>query len=251
MKNVIAYKKAYLISLIAFPITLILYYLIWTSIYSVTNTQNIAGFDAIDMVVYLAISVIVSHFTQGYYEKTFAIIDGSIAYYFIKPVNYDLLILIGGLTRRIFAIIPKLFVIGIIIVLLEYYSVLRLENFVLGITSLAIGTALAYLIYQSLNNITYFIYSVNHIHFIFENIGSILKGAMIPLVFFPESISKFLIYIPYAYFLNNPIMFFTGRYGIVEFWNLTVVGIAWILVFYLLQKISNEKGIKRYENQGG
>lgn len=172
--------------------------------------------------------------------------NGEISNYLIKPVNTISFLLFTFLGEnaltQIYSIIILLF--GIII----------LPGTIFNILGFLILACLSFFIALSLNILigSFAFYSPEASSFknVFSHINNILSGAMIPLLFFPSTIKKFILLTPFASASFSPIYVLQNKVNLMEFMQIFMISLFWVLALSALAYYVWKKSLKKFEGVG-
>ncbi len=89
---------------------------------------------------------------------------------------------------------------------------------------------------------------------VFDLLSGVFSGALIPLVFFPESVQKILFFLPFPYMSYVPAMVFTGKFSLAGM-NLTIPYIVMLQGFavgitFILSEVIYQASLKHFNGVG-
>ena len=86
----LAYRGDFFVSLIAVPLSLLIYYSLWTSIFSYGGQQTIGGYSFTEMIYYYVLSMIVGTIIYCDIEDwmSYDVRTGNVVVDFMRPISY-------------------------------------------------------------------------------------------------------------------------------------------------------------------
>lgn len=176
-----------------------------------------------------------------------AILDGGLASFLIKPVNFWLVCLtkdLSGRFTKLFIGLPVIFLLFFI-----YYKDLQfgatLNVFLLMLT-LLLGYLLSFLISFGTGLLAFFIEEIWGLQNLKDIVILLLSGVALPYKYFPVEVANVLKYTPFPYIVNWPLRAgFTGNI-LVEI----IVALVWLIVIFILCLGLWKKGIRKYSGMG-
>jgi ABC-2 type transport system permease protein len=251
-KTAIAYRAHFFVGLIRVPITLLIYYYLWRSIFGYAGAEVIKGYTFADMLSYYAVSMIVGIIAYCDVDEWISgdIRAGLVVADFLRPVSYiwNLFSVFFGL--RVFAFfveaLPALF----IAVFFIHTSLPSLINSAMFIVSVALAYLLNYLMSFCLGLAAFWFNEVHGLIKAKNALMAFLEGSLIPLAFFPlffQGISQFL---PFQYLRFIPVNIFLQKYSLAEALALLGIQAVWLVLFYFIAQFTFKKAFKKFAGAG-
>ena len=185
----------------------IVVYFLWKAIYASSETNNVNGMTFSDTLIYLVLAASLSGIMEMYtvWEIGRNIQTGKIILDLLKPINYrDYLF--GYLFGRMIVQFLVTFVPTFVIVYITTDSAISVSvNLIFFLVSIIFSVALNYSIDFIAGTVCLYTESMWGINIMKQVVVSLLSGATIPLVFFPEYIRKYILALPFASICNTPI----------------------------------------------
>lgn len=252
IKDNLAYKLDFLLS-IGFRIaTAIVMLLVWTAIYLNSHITEINGFTLGFIYVYFfifsAINIIVSPDISPTMSDD--VNSGSVSTSMIRPTNYVLQVFSSGFGANflwmLFVSIPLLLVINLFVhipvtpfILLVFIIELILGMAVLGIIDFLFGTLSVYL-----TNI-WGIVNVGY------TIINLLGGGIIPITFFPSNIANVLLLLPFSMYGFTEIATLLSVISINQIIISILATLFWTALLYIFARLWWKRVIKKVSAIGG
>jgi ABC-2 type transport system permease protein len=250
------YRKGFLISVIIHPIILLVDILLFQSIYAHNGLATLQSYHLTEMVWYFAgisfIYIFIWNNTDNRLSER--ILSGELSTDLIRPMSVFKVELTNAIGLRmsgfIFEFIPDLIVFSLIF-FPHFMTVSSLLRFIVfGILAFLIYFMLAFLI-----GMTAFVTKNNRsLTRIKVLVISFLGGGSVPLEFYPNWLNKIVDVLPFKYIFYIPIQMLLNRetvQGMAFFVQTVCIQLAWILLFYVLCKLTWKIMIKKYCAVGG
>lgn len=188
-------------------------------------------------------------------EISESVINGNIAYEFIKPMDLYSMWFVRTASDRCAQAFLRFSPILIIAFLLPkpYNFTLpdSLLSFVLFIITMLIGMLVVCALCMIVYILTFFTLSPTGIRIIASSVAELLGGAIIPLPFFPEKFRIIAEYSPFAAVENLPLRIYSGNISGSKMYLMIAVQIFWLFAAVTVGKLLMKKVMKRAVVQGG
>jgi ABC-2 type transport system permease protein len=248
----IIYRAHFIFTLIGNIIVLTLIYFLWKSIYN--DRQIINGMTFNDTFVYLALASTIFTLFLSYvdWEISLSVIDGSIIMNLIKPLDYQLNMLVSKTGHLMFN-----FLIICIPSLLFLFFVFRV-NIHLGWNILFFSVSFFFSFMISFN----FEYIVGLMAFYTKSnwglitiknmIIMVLSGAVIPLNFFPENLRNIVSLLPFKAMYDIPLRkIVLPPENFKDYFYAYAFQIVWLVIIFIVSRLFYRKAIKVLTVSGG
>jgi len=248
LKNSLEYKYLIFTQTFSHIISLIITYGLWYFIFSFGYSQ-IQSFTLIEFVIYYASNTFISSLITDVDQTLSADINsGELLQYLLRNINPIIKNYFKLIGRNFFVIVILFF---LLIALTIFYSKLTLINFIIFLFFLIISITLHTLFRGIIGTIAFKTEKINGFRSIILLIINFLEGGWIPLTFFSESIQKTFSFLPFQYMKYFPTIILLDKTNYSNiFWG-CVISIIWIIILYVIFKISYKKGLKSFQANGG
>lgn len=248
----LAYRFELFIGFITAPVSLIVFYFLWKSIFAYSGDEVLQGFTFDAMVAYYLINMIVGFFTWSRVERYMEeeIRFGHMIAALLRPLEYlwGAFSLEFGLSLLgIFIEAIPLFIIG---VLFFNVSIASWINILFFIVSLALAGMLYFIISYLIGLSAFWFKRIEGLSRAKKPIIHFFSGGLIPLTFLPLSLQTVSYYFPFQYIRFIPISFYLGRYSIIEMFGLLAVQVAWVILLFAAAKLLWVKAFKKFAGAG-
>jgi ABC-2 type transport system permease protein len=252
IKEDLADRSRFIIWIISKPIFMLINVIIWTAIFSNSQSLAIGGFSIEQTINYFLFQSIFSNIVFNNLSEKMGskIYSGELSTSLLKPVNFSISWISKSFGGRIFSLfyesIPAL-AIGLLFFGFKIYSVPML---IISIISLFLGL-LANCFFSLCWALMYF-KMLNY--WPFERIKkfaiSFISGYYIPLNFLPIALQSILKYLPFNYFSYEPTRIFLNIYSYSQVFQILIIQAMWIISLYLLFNFLFKKTLKKFEGVG-
>ncbi len=246
------YRFEFIAVLINTPLTLVIYYFLWKSIFGYMGVELIRGFTLQEMINYYVLGMIVSFFTWSEVDKWIEqdLLHGRMISSMLKPVpflSWHLSLESGvNLMNIIWQMVP-VFIIGFVFFGLR---VAPLFNFV----AFCISLVFAFLIYFGLTYLlglsAFWLKRITGLRRLRRIIIGFFSGTFMPLTFFPQVWQNILNYSPFPYAKFVPITIYLGSLSASGVIKALLIQLAWIIGLSVIAYWMFRQAYKRYSSVG-
>lgn len=257
IKKSITYRIDFLLYRLGDIIGAIVTYFLWRAIFLSSSHLIIAGFSVEEMSIYVFLSfftaIIIS--TGSSPKIGQEIKDGSISMRLLKPVSFAATYLFEEIGKKIvqvsLIIVPILG--GLIVFQILNYKVIPFngKNFFLFVLSSVIAYLLNFYFDVCFGFTAFVLRNLWGANVMKTSIVAFMSGILIPLAFFPHSVSSILQIFPFSSLIYTPVMVYLGKYSSLQLIQAFVLQIFWLLFFYCLSKVIWKFVINKLVVQGG
>jgi ABC-2 type transport system permease protein len=246
------YRFEFIVGLLSVPVSLIIYYFLWKSVFSYTGQEIIGGFTLQQMVSYYVLSMIVSFFTWSEVDKWVEadLLHGRMVAGLLKPVSFISWYLsfeIGiNVMNIIWQMIP-VFIIGFIFFGLETAPFFYFIAFFISL-------AFAFLIYFGMTFIlglsAFWLTKITGLRRIRRVVLGFLGGSFVPLTFFPDWAQALFHYLPFENTKFVPITIYLGTLTKAGVIRALTIQLVWVVALFVVIFIIWRHAYKRFSSVG-
>ena len=255
--DAVAYKMNFICFFIGEIFYCFVMYFIWKAVFESSGSGTFMSFSMTDMVVYLFLSNITMFFTDT--DSTYAIgeeiKDGSIVMRLIKPIQVDLSYLFYELGNKSLVMSTVFFPVIIGVEIYKYnvagHIAFDIGKFLLFMISIILSYLLAFYLNLVFGYMAFFLMNLWGLNILKGSIIKFFSGAIIPLAFFPEIITKIFSLMPFASLSYTPVMIYMGKYTGETLLGALGLQIFWLIAFFFISKMVWKWAQKRILVQGG
>ncbi|MFO1022117.1 MAG: ABC-2 family transporter protein [Planctomycetales bacterium] len=231
---------------------------LWSAIYGPQRFSGarLNGYSYPDMVAYYLLTMAARAFSSmPNLSNSIAkeIRDGSLKKYLIQPVD-----LLGYyfFSRVAHKLVYYLVALGpfalVFFVCREFFTEPINGAMIAGfIASLILSFLIGFLMESLVGLTAFWILEISSLSFIFMMLSYFLSGHMLPLDWFPAPLSTWLQFLPFKYLAHFPAAILLGRYTTSQMIVELIVGLAWVFIFWGLNRWVFQKGLRHYGAYGG
>lgn len=248
----LAYRFDFFVTLATAPVSLIVFYFLWKSIFAYSGEEVIQGFTFNAMISYYLINMVVAFFTWSKIERWMEndIRYGHMIMDLLRPVEYLFSVFSFELGLNLLAIIIEAVPFLIIGILFFHVTIPSLVNLLFFVVSLLLANALYFLISYLIGLSAFWFKRIEGISKAKKPVIHFFSGGLIPLTFFPLVIQKVSYYLPFQYIRFIPISFYLGRYGLAEMFGLLAIQMIWVIILFTIAKLLWVKAFKKFAGAG-
>ena len=251
-KTAVAYRFHFFVSLITSPLSLLIYYFLWKSIFEYSGQEIIKGFTFESMIAYYALNMIVGFFVWSNVDEWLEndVVYGHLVIRLLKPFNFIFFYffqLLGISSLSIFLEMVPLFLIAIFIFGVK---IAPLFYFLAFIVSIILALLISFFISYFVGLLAFWFNKISGIRRVKRVFVVFLSGGMIPLTFFPDFIQSIFKYLPFEYIRFVPINIYLETYRYIETLKLIGIQVLWILLLYFIVNLMWSKAFRKFAGAG-
>jgi ABC-2 type transport system permease protein len=231
----LAYKFDMMMTVILAPISIVISYFLWKTIFAYNGTAAIGGFTFQELITYYVINWVVGIliWTDVGDMVSYDIKNGNIAKNLILPINYLTFSFVYTISSRIMALFFE--ALPILLISLFVFNIkISLVALPLFVLSLILALILNFLITSIFALSAFWMTENRGIMKLKRVLVHFLSGAVLPIAFFPLAYQKVSTFLPFQYLEYVPINFWLQKYNLNQGMFMLGMQVVWIVVFYLL-----------------
>ena len=251
-KTGIVYRAHFFVSLIKIPLTLVVFFYLWRSIFMFSGEEIIQGYTFAEMFIYYVLSMLVGTLIYCDVDAWMneGIKDGDVVGDFLRPVTYmkQLFCQYFGLRELTFLIeVFPIMVVSLFFLNVPLPSLLFGMLFILAVF---LAILLNYFFTFCVGLTAFWLKEIQGIRRVKTAVMAFLEGALIPLTFFPLIFQSVFKYLPFQYLRFVPINIFLEKYALSEVVVLLSIQTVWILIFFFIAKTVFKLAFRKFAGAG-
>lgn len=250
LQDATAYRLEFLFEVLgAALVPAAIQWVLWYALFKVGGQTQVRGMTYTQMIHYTMVSILFSQVRGGDldFELGEMIRTGQLSNYLLRPVSVIEFVWIRGIA-------PKLFVAGTALVLgcVVGITIGMSPARMFGAMLLAlVGNVIYYQISAALASASFYWEEAYSVLMVKNMIVNILSGELIPLNMFPDKMQWIWKSTPFYLFVFAPTQYALGRWPTHEFLRQLLISGGWLIVGWLLIRLTWGIGIRRYLSLGG
>lgn len=248
----VTYRGSVFIRLIRDVLLTLFFIVLWAQLFK--QTSNIGGYTFKSITTYY---ILVRLMDQLYSFQTTRllnedIVDGTISFFLMKPMNYMKYLASYVLGRRAArTTLTFLLIIGIFAFFRDYVAFpVNPQVFAIFVLFAILAWLLYFEIAYLLGVISFWFSEASDLRSVLEHIMLILGGLWIPIDLFPPTVVQIINFLPFKYLYSSLVQIYEGKVSLPELLIMFFIEIAWIITFHQLGKYLFSKGLKTYASFG-
>jgi len=239
----------YQLTLALVPLGISVY--LWLAVYR--GGGIIGNFNLSSMITYYFVVLLLNRIMA---HPAFWIADmverGELSTFLVKPFPFLRYLLIHSLTRRLVNLVISIPLLIVALFLLRQYLIMpsSLVTVILFGFSCMLAVAIYFLFGLLMGLVSLWTLEIGSITFFYYETLAFLGGAILPLSFFPPSVSGILAFLPFKYLYYFPAQLYLGNIPFVQILSGILVGVTWVVVLYLASSLIFILGLRRYSSFG-
>jgi ABC-2 type transport system permease protein len=248
----VIYRFGFIFTILGNIVYLGVAYYLWKSIYGHAEVINGMTFDETFLYVGLGSAIFILLKTYADWYIHYDIREGSITNTLVKPLDvglYALFFSLGFFLMNVTAVtIPTL----LMMVFVFKVQFVMGPGLLIFPFSLLLAFFISFFMDYFVGLFGFYSESVWGLSTTKEIIVTVFSGALVPLQFFPESMQKVLIYLPFQAIYHTPLMMVTrpDRDG-KEFLVMLAVQVFWVVVMFIGTRLFYNQAVKVLRIGGG
>lgn len=242
----LSYKMNFLLEYLNQIVAIVIKVQLWNAISINSNQKYDSGY----YLNYFLFAFIIGQFTTFDLSISDKIKNGDLSLELVKPIDISVSEISKVLANKVVAVLKFLPLFALLVVCFSANLFLVKLNgwFFLY---LAIGFLISFLIQFFINCIAFWFVDISAVKYIYSTVITVFSGALIPFEYMPDFIKKLFSFLPFQFFINAPIASVFESYTFEEKYFYLILGVIYIFLFFILNKIVFSAGIKKYTAVGG
>ena len=253
----LAYRADFAFSTLVRFLPIVTQIFLWGAVYASAGGRELNGYTYRDMVAYYLLAMVGRAFSSmpglanGIAKD---VREGTVKKFLVQPID-----MLGFLFwHRVAHKLVYYFVATGPFVLVFYLCRESLPGwpsptvFAAGVAALLLAFLIGYLIEALIGLVSFWFLEVSSLLFIYMMLNYFLSGHMIPLDWLPRWVAGPVEMLPFKYLAYVPAAIFLGKYGDgAELWTTLLIGLGWVAVLLLANRVAFRRGVRRYGAFGG
>ncbi|MFH1209841.1 MAG: ABC-2 family transporter protein [archaeon] len=251
-KIAIAYRFHFFVSLITSPLSLLIYYFLWKSIFEYSGQEVIQGFTFQTMIAYYALNMIVGFFVWTNVDESLEddVVYGHLSVTLLKPFNFIFFYFFQLLGISSLSIVLEMIPFFLIAIFFFNLSIAPVFYFVMFFVSIVLALLINFFISYLVGLLAFWFNRISGIRRVKRVLIIFLSGGMIPLAFFPDFLQKIFEYLPFQYIRSVSIGIYLGQYNYLRTLELLLIQVLWIFILYCFVVFMWNRAFKKYAGAG-
>ncbi len=230
-------------------------YFLWLAIFEANGATTLRGFTFNGVVYYMLFASFAAKISRGSEHGTISteIYDGTLTRYLVYPLPLMGFKYVTHVVQQIngtIQLLIALFGLWLILPMPTGEMTISAPNFLAGVFTCLLTGYLNFRIMTCLEMVAFWQDVVWNLIAMLRFTTSLLGGAMIPLVFFPEWGKKIVEFTPFPYLVTFPAKTFLGQITLNEWFMNAAILACWSLFFTILATWIWSRGAKQYSGVG-
>ncbi|HEQ72301.1 MAG TPA: hypothetical protein ENN69_07420 [Spirochaetia bacterium] len=248
-----AYRSHMLVSLFVGPVVFLVQYFIWQAVY--TGETVINGLTLADMIRYYGAVTIINYLVMDFADWNLHMLihTGRFVSYLTRPMSHRFFAFSQKVGHRLLGFFWEFIPVTAILALGFGVNLLP-AAWGWAVISIGLGFLMNFLINYTIGIMGFWLVRGEGVRRMIQVLGMVLRGAFIPLVFFPAVLQAVLFFLPFQFATYVPIRVFLGSYELAGFsFSLPeIIGIQALAVgvMFLVSSLLMRAGLTRFTGVG-
>jgi len=253
IKNLLEYRTNILLKLIRPLIMTAAVGSLWLVLFEFNDQKPIGGFTRQSFIMYLLVIRFIAVFSPGgasIAEMNEEITTGNFTMRLVRPLHYLVWLFFRNLP---IPLVSGCFGLVLITIIAKIFNAVTPTgpHAWLFVASVLATILVQYAIYQGIGILSFWIYEIHSIERLYKITSSMLSGELVPLSLFGPVAQSVLQVLPFATLAFIPGGIYIGFFNADEAARLVAVQFTWVFILWTLVIWIYNKGLKRFEAQGG
>jgi ABC-2 type transport system permease protein len=249
-KSMTVYRSTTIFRLLSSVLMYFIQYSLWSAL---IRTRNQADVSLNEMISYVIINLFVTILTDTNIATQLepSIRDGSIVMDFIRPINFRLYLFSSSLGTNTYNMLTTALPIVIMTFILHGLSFPSPLYTLLFLLSLIIGMLIIFELTYIFGLLAFFTQRAWYLNWYLDGFKTIFGGTVVPLWFYPDTLKRMSMFLPFRYITFEPVNFFLQRTSVEESWRVLFLGVGWIVMLRLMSTLIYRRIMNRIAINGG
>ena len=237
--DMLQFRAGAIVMLFGNMVYLVVIYNLWKSIYASVDTPTVNGLTFTDTMLYLVLASAQFSFMEAYlvWEMGRSIQDGSIVVQLIKPISYEMFQLFyiagGNLVTFVATFVPTFIIVEIV----THGAIPIGWNILYYLIAVVFGSLINFAVDYFVGTICLYTQSIWGINIMKQVLVTFLSGATVPLAFFPETLHKIVMFLPFHAIYNTPLtLLIHDDLPMTEVCNMLLTQFVWVVIVFVIAK---------------
>jgi ABC-2 type transport system permease protein len=245
------YRSYFLFWALIESLPFLIMFFLWKFIYS--NQSIVGGYNLSQIITYYFLVYVIDRITTTYIEWHIAgrIKEGMFAQFLYRPLPHRIYYLAHSTSQRILRtlVAVPVFLLGLAF-FGGYLELASMSNLLLFLLALPIAWFLNYYLAILTGYFAFWMEKADSAIFFRWSLTYYLSGQFLPLSFYGEKVVWLLSLLPFRYAFGFPIDLYLGRLTHGEIYFGFAMGILWIVIMVIGERLMYARGIKRFKAIG-
>ena len=246
------YRANVLMYIFYWLVSPIIFLAVWTSIANANG--DVKGLTANDFITYYMLLLIADQLTSNIVIYLFAykIQDGTLSGELIKPIHPILTnTLMNDLASKMLNLLV-LIPVWIVLALLfkPQFDSVSMNGILLSIPVILMGYMINFLISSTITALAFWTTRVYSVHEFYYALILLFAGQFVPLQLMPPVIQSIAKFLPFQLLMYLPIQTIQGKISMTDLMQGYISGVIWLIVSFLLFRLTWREGVKRFSAVG-
>ncbi len=210
-----AYRSHSLVSAFVGPVYFMVQYFIWTAVYGGSGT--LGGMELSQTIRYFGVTALIGYLTMDFADWNLQMLvrTGKFLTFTLRPMHHRFFALSQKIGHRVLGFFFE-FLPCFLIFLFVFRIDIIPERLGWTVLSVALAFLMNFYVNYTIGMTAFYFVQANGIRIVYQLLGNIFSGALIPLSFFPGIIQRIMMFLPFQYTNYITAMVWTGSDSIGE-----------------------------------
>lgn|GEM_PF-693411 len=250
-RRLIIYKANMVGYVTSLPIKLLVSYTVWSSIFTMQSSDEIARYSLSSLILYYMFITIIEYIINPYctitYEMYIDARESRMDIYMTKPLSY----VYYRYIEKASTLVPGYVIYALACMALMQYKNISVWNFIESSITIVTGTIIMYVLFAIIGTLAFRHENILTLRDNIWNIIKLLSGVIIPIAMYPAPLDIVARVLPFRYIYALPIEIILDTLGEEEILVQIGLSIVWALVLTCILVNQWRTSVREYTSQGG
>ena len=250
-----AYRTHSMVSILVGPVYFIIQYYIWKAIYG-GDQGMLNGMEFKQILCYYGAITLIGYLIMDFADWNLQMLirTGKFLTFQLRPIHHRFFALSQKIGHRTLGFLFEFLPCFIILQFIFKIDLIP-EHIVLSIVSIVFAFIMNFYVNYCIGMTAFWLVQLSGIRQVYALISNVLSGSLIPLIFFPEVLQKFLFFLPFQYITYVPACVVMGKYSLggitMEISQIAFIQGLAVVIVIILSQVIYKLAMNKYTDAGG
>ena len=234
------FRASAIVMLFGNIVYLVVIYNLWKAIYASVDTPVVNGMTFNDTMIYLVLASAQFSFMEArlVWLMGWSIQDGDIVVQLLRPISYEMYNLFYIIGQNMCSFVATFIPTFIIVEIVTHGAIPIGVNIIYYLIAVLIGSLINFAVDFFVGTICLYTQSIWGINIMKEILVTFLSGATVPLAFFPETLHKIVMFLPFHAIYNTPLtLLIHDDLPIEQIADMILTQFVWLVIVLVIAKV--------------
>ena len=207
-----------------------------------------------EMVTFMVLGILLDRIVSSSAGNVIAhrIRDGSIALDFTRPIHLRNYLFFNDLGNNVFSVLAIFLPVCVVVSLgFGFLAPVSPRHLVAFMATACLGLVMRFYYSYILGLFSFWLLRNPFTSWHFRNVETLFAGVFMPIWMYPQWLATITQYLPFRYFIYEPMTFYLGKAPIESIWQVLSIQIFWLAGLFVSERLLWRKACQKLIVQGG